>query len=128
MPHYHAIVWLDHAEAKVFAFNADDVELKTLHPHDHRAHIHHKANTVGSGKEAADPHYLHQIAEALATAGEILVVGPGGAKLELIRHLHKHDPQVEKKVVGVETVDHPTDKQIVAYARKYFRAADRMQP
>jgi hypothetical protein len=31
-------------------------------------------------------------------------------------------------IVGVETVDHPSDAQLVAYARKYFIAADRMQP
>jgi hypothetical protein len=31
-------------------------------------------------------------------------------------------------IVGVETVDHPSDAQVVAYARKYFNAADRMQP
>jgi hypothetical protein len=29
---------------------------------------------------------------------------------------------------GVETVDHPSDAQLVAYARKYFNATDRMQP
>ena len=81
----HAIVWLDHSEAKVFSFNAVDVDVKTLHPQDHKVHIYHKANTVGSRKEAAYPDYLHQIAKALATAGEILIIGPGGAKLELIR-------------------------------------------
>lgn len=30
------------------------------------------------------------------------------------------------KVVGVETVDHPSDAQLVAYARKYFVAKNRM--
>jgi hypothetical protein len=28
----------------------------------------------------------------------------------------------------VETVDHPSDGQLVAFARKYFKAADRMLP
>ena len=27
-------------------------------------------------------------------------------------------------VVGVETVDHPSDGQLIAYARKYFVARD----
>lgn len=31
------------------------------------------------------------------------------------------------KVIGVETVDHPTDGQVLAYARRYFRAADQMR-
>jgi hypothetical protein len=31
-------------------------------------------------------------------------------------------------IAGVETVDHPSDAQLVAYARKYLKAADRMMP
>jgi hypothetical protein len=30
-------------------------------------------------------------------------------------------------IAAVETVDHPSDAALVAYARKYFRAADRMR-
>ena len=37
------------------------------------------------------------------------------------------DPKLKKKVVGVETIDHPSDGQLVAHARKYFNAADRMR-
>lgn len=54
------------------------------------------------------------------------VVGPAQAKLQLLKHLHAHDPHMASRVVGVETVDHPSDGQLVAYARKYFRAKDRM--
>ena len=54
------------------------------------------------------------------------MLGPSTAKLELIEHVHKHDPALEPKIVGVETVDHPTDRQLVAFVRRYFRAADRM--
>jgi hypothetical protein len=28
--------------------------------------------------------------------------------------------------VGVETVDHPSDGQLLKYARSYFKAVDRM--
>jgi hypothetical protein len=33
-----------------------------------------------------------------------------------------------KIIVGVETVDHPSDGQLVAHARHYFKAEDRMLP
>jgi hypothetical protein len=33
-----------------------------------------------------------------------------------------------KTIVGVETVDHASDAQLVAYARHYFKAEDRMLP
>jgi hypothetical protein len=47
-------------------------------------------------------------------------VGPSTAKLDFSRYLHKHDPALEARIVGIETVDHPSDGQLVAYARKYF--------
>ena len=52
--------------------------------------------------------------------------GPAQAKLQLVKHIQAHDPALMAKVVGVETVDHPSDAQLVAYARKYFRAKDQM--
>ena len=50
------------------------------------------------------------------------------AKNELVKHVEHHDPAWRKKLVGVATVDHPSDKQLVAHARKYFLAVDRMRP
>jgi hypothetical protein len=39
-----------------------------------------------------------------------------------------HDPKLMKIIAGVETVDHPSDAQLVAHARKYLKVTDRMQP
>lgn len=128
MPHFHAVVWLDHARARVFSFNPTDVGEAHFLSHPPHRQVHHKSGTIGAGKSDEDKAYFHGIAKALDEAGEVLIVGPGGAKLHFIRHLHRHDPALEAKLVGVETVDHPTDHQIVAYARQYFRAADRMRP
>jgi hypothetical protein len=62
----------------------------------------------------------------LEGSGEILLVGPATAKLELLRYIEKHDHALGAKIVGIETVDHPTDGQLVAYAKKYFKRVDRM--
>jgi hypothetical protein len=64
----------------------------------------------------------------LADAGAVLITGPANAKTELVKHIHHHDPKLMNVIVGVKTVDHPSDAQLVAYARKYFKATDRMQP
>lgn len=64
----------------------------------------------------------------MADAAEILVTGPANAKDELVKHIKRHDPTLAKAIVGTETVDHPTDAQLIAFARRYFRAADRMRP
>jgi stalled ribosome rescue protein Dom34 len=126
MSHYHAVVWLDHSEAHVMHISLDDVEKSIVHPAKPHNHLHAKSGTVGAGRQAEDKSYYHAIVEALSGAQEILVVGPAQAKLHLIKHIHAHDQAMADKVVGVETIDHPSDAQLVAYARKYFVAKDRM--
>lgn len=126
MPHNHAVAWLDHAEAHVMHFTRDDVEKFSAHTSEKHPHLHHKRGSVSGAHQVGDPHYFDQIAKLLDGASEILVVGPGSAKLELIRYLDKHHHAVGTKILGVETVDHPTDGQLVAHARKYFLAKDRM--
>lgn len=126
MSHYHAAVWIDHQQAHVMHISPDDVEKSIVHPAKPHQHLHHHAGTLGAGRAPEDQAFYHQIAQALAGAQEILVVGPAQAKLQLIKHLHAHDAAIADKVIGVETVDHPTDAQIVAYARSYFVARDAM--
>ena len=126
MSHFHALVWIDHAEAHVMHIAPEDVEKSVVHPAQPHHKLHSRVGTLGDGRAPEDQAYDHQVAEALAGAGEVLIVGPAQAKLQLIKHLHAHDPKLAACVVGVETVDHPSDGQLVAYARKYFRAKDRM--
>jgi stalled ribosome rescue protein Dom34 len=126
--HFHAVIWIDHREARAFHFNATDVEHLMLHPDNPTMHIHHKANTVGSGHEVLDVKFLPEVAQLVADAGAILIAGPGSAEAELVKHIQHHDPKVMKAVLGVETVDHPSDAQLVAHARKFFKSADIMQP
>jgi stalled ribosome rescue protein Dom34 len=125
--HFHAVVWIDHLEAKVFHFNRDDLDKLVLHPDHPTRNIHRKANTVGSG-HAADSAFLHEVAQALSDAGAILITGPANAKTELMTHLTSHDPKVAKCVSAVETVDHPSDGQLVELARKHFKSADMDTP
>jgi stalled ribosome rescue protein Dom34 len=122
----HAIVWLDHHEAKVFFVarnSATEFDVATADPD---SHLRHAEGSVTGKRNPADTHFLHAIVEALKPAREWLIVGPGQAKLELVKHIHHHDAALSDHIIAVETVDHPTDRQIVAYARKYFTAADRL--
>jgi stalled ribosome rescue protein Dom34 len=126
MSHYHAVVWLDHNEARVMHISPNDVEKSVVHPTNPARHLQHKRGSVSGSRQPEDQQYYHEIVEALSGAAEILIVGPAHAKLELIKHIHAHDPEVVNKVIGVETVDHPGDGQLLAFARKYFVAKDRM--
>lgn len=123
MPH-HAVLWIDHHEARLFALEGDDLHPKVMVAHPHRAAHAHRHDETRHAQ--SDARFLDDVAAALDGADPILIVGPSTAKLELIRHLHRRAPTIEARVVGVETVDHPTDGQLVAFARRYFRASDRM--
>ena len=63
----------------------------------------------------------------MSDAKEILIVGPSGAKLGLMKHMQKHDAAVAEKVVGIESIDHPSDGQLLAYARHYFVKVDNLR-
>lgn len=126
--HYHYVVWLDHREAHVIPFNADDADKSILHATDRHQHLHHKDGVVGAGNAPEDVKYFAAIAQSIATAGEILLVGPASAKLQFFKYLQKHAPATAERVVAVETVDHPTDRELVEYARRQFVADDRMRP
>ena len=126
--HHHAVIWIDHREARVFHFGPADVERLVIRPEHPTKHIHHKANSIGSGHAAADHEFLHAVTESFAEADAVLITGPANAKTELIKHIHQYEPGKMKAIAGVETVDHPSDGSLVAYARKYFSAFDRMQP
>jgi hypothetical protein len=115
MSHFHAVVWIDHKEARVFHFNAAEAEKLTL-----RAH---HSSTRHNGHE--DEIFLHEVATAVSGAGEILVTGPANTKTALVKHIAKHDHHLLSRIAGVESADHPTDGQIVAHARAYFETADR---
>lgn len=128
MTHYHAVVWLDHAQAKVFQFNPSDVQSKVVHAPAGEGHLHHKAGVIGAGKGHGNPAFFASVEQALEGAGEVLVIGPGTAKQEFVHHAEKHAKSLAKKVAAVETVDHLTDNQIVAHARAYFDRTDRMRP
>src|ERR1700733_10820841 len=112
--HYHALVWIDHHEAKLFQFDAaevDRVRLDSSHPHEH---LHHKANSRGSGHAPVDHEFLERVAKALAGAGAILITGPASAKTELAAYLERVHPDLAKRVSGVESLDHPNDGELVA--------------
>ena len=119
--HFHAIVWIDHAQAKVFHIGLSGEDEIVLHPHLPTRHLHHKANSIGSGHAGFDKEFFAQVMNAVSDAGEILILGPSGAKTELAKYIREHQPQVGNRIVGVEAADHPTDPEIVAFAKRHFK-------
>jgi hypothetical protein len=62
--------------------------------------------------------YYDAVIACIRGAESILIFGPGEAKGELKKRLEKH--KLGGRIVGIETVDKMTDRQIAAKVRKFF--------
>jgi stalled ribosome rescue protein Dom34 len=130
----HAVIWIDHKEARVFHVQPETVghvqpepiDQTTILSPQHLIHRHPKGR--GEAKDHPDDaqRFFHEVARSLDGTDAVLIVGPSSAKLEFLRYVQDHDKRLEARVVGIETVDHPTDREIVAYAKRYFIGSDRM--
>lgn len=97
-----------------------------MHSTHRNENLRHKANAGNSGHVSVDAQYLERVANAVKTAGAILITGPASAKQELVKHIERAHPQLAKRIAGVDTVDHPSDGELLNLGRKFFRAEDRM--
>jgi hypothetical protein len=126
MSHLHAVIWLDHRNAKVIDFAIDDKHVVTIHHKGGHRPVHHRAGATGSGHAADDAQYYDAVVSAVGDAQDVLVTGPGTAKVGFREHVgHKH-PALARRIVGVESLDHPSEGELLAFARKYFKRVDAM--
>lgn len=119
MTMFHAVVWIDHHSAQVLQFDAEHVQAQKV-----KSHTHH---TAQHGSDVRTQHeFFGQVCTALAGIHEVLVVGPKTGMADFKHYADKHRAETAAHIVGWEVVDHPSDKQLVAMARKYFLKYDRM--
>jgi hypothetical protein len=119
MPSFHAVLWLDHHRAEVLQFDPDQAQEAQV-----RDHVHH---TRQHGSAVRSEHeFFGQVCDELAGIREVLVTGSHSAQADLRHYIDKHRPNLAPHISGWETVDHPTQGQLVALARKFFVEHDRM--
>lgn len=116
----YAAVWFDHEEAKIFVLDpAVDEQIVMAPQHFHPRHPRGRGDPSNHPDDAK--RFFHTVARALDHVGELLVMGPSSAKHEFVSYVRTHERALERRIVGVETVDHPTDPQLAAYAKHYFK-------
>ena len=118
--HAHAVVWIDHLTAKVFPMGLAGVGEVVVHAHPSSTHLHHKANTIGSGRAEEDKSFLPAVAESLRFCHDILIVGPGTEKAALLHYLQENRKDLAATALHAEASDHPTDREIIALGRRRF--------
>ena len=127
MSHYHAVVWMDHAEAHVLQFTPDEVEKARIQANSKNRKVHHHRGTLGSGKAPEDIEYFNRVVKSLAGAEQILLTGPANEKKEFKKYLDAHVKPMAAKIVAVRSSDHPTDGELLKQARKFFVVTGRMR-
>lgn len=114
---FHAVVWMDHSEAHVVMFDREHVQAQRIKS---RSHHKHQSKTEDYAAFFAD------IGQALTGSHEVLLTGPGLARVQFRDWSEKHQSAVAKVIVDSVPTDHPTDPQLVALARQYFKKFDNM--
>ena len=126
--HYHGVVWIDHHEARILDFNADGANAEKVTLKHSATRKHAQFSGKASWRESEDAAFFDEVAGKLDGIGEILIVGPANAKLGFLKRLQAKHAAIAGHVIGIETVDHPSDAGLLNFARAYFRKADRMLP
>jgi len=126
-PQAGTAVFLDHQEARIFHVALGTADEATVQAPHHHVHRHPKKGTDEHNHPGDDHHFYADVAHALEGTQQVLLLGPSTAKLEFFRFIQKHQPGLEKRIVGIETVEHPTDKQLLSHIKKYFGIPDRLK-
>ena len=114
---FHAVVWIDQSEAHVVMFDREHMEAQRI-----KSRTHHKHQ----GKVDDSAAFFADVARALNGTHEVLLTGPGLERNHFRDWCSSHRTAIADCVVDSVVSDHPSDGQLVALARQYFRKFDNM--
>jgi stalled ribosome rescue protein Dom34 len=120
-------MWIDHRKAVIVIVSDQGEETKQIES-DMEKHVRFSGGSrseQGGGEDQQDRQftghlnaYYDEVIAHLRDAESILIFGPGEAKGELEKRLASKG--LSGRVVGIETVDKMTDRQIAAKVRQHF--------
>jgi hypothetical protein len=131
----HIGIWIDHRRATIIALtnNKESISLIKFNVKGHlrmkggsRSSTPYGPQDIASEKSVHKKymHRLHQYYQEIVgesrDADKILIFGPGKAKTELKKEICKIRV-LAPRIVGVETEDKMTEKQIVAKVKHYYQ-------
>ncbi len=121
-------LWIDHREAVIVLVTDKREEIKrmTSNMEKHVRFSGGSRSEEGSADDQRDRQftghlntYYDEVIAHLRDADSILIFGPGEAKGEIEKRLASKG--LSGRVVGIETVDKMTERQIAAKVRQHFR-------
>jgi hypothetical protein len=127
-------LWIDHRKAVIVAVTDEGEEIKLIiskvekqpgRPGGIRSKTPYESQLVradDSRQRELTGHlniYYDAVIACIRDAESILIFGPGEAKGELKKRLERN--KLSERIVGIETIDKMTDRQIAAKVRRYFQ-------
>jgi stalled ribosome rescue protein Dom34 len=120
MTNRQTVVWLDHKKAKIFSLDGTIARTVEATPPGEDEYRPNKATASGRRGDHRHERYYRRVMEALRDTGSLMLCGPATAKLEFSRYLQSHSRDLSRRVLDLETMDHPSDRQLLARARQFF--------
>lgn len=125
--YHHAIVWLDHSEAKVYRFGGDQDTEVDIHSHTSLQRLHHTGTGwQAGGNQPQDAEFFKRIVGALDHLGGTVITGPGNAKFALKAFIDNYRPSAATRVFAVETQDQPDADALLAVGREFLKDGPRV--
>jgi stalled ribosome rescue protein Dom34 len=114
--HSRAVIRIDHWDSQLLTLEAESWTSHTIRP---------QANhTTLRGGVRTNREYFSDVCDALTNTHEVLVAGHHAVQRDFRQYIRSHRPSLEQRIVGWETVDEPTEGQLVALARTVFDKRD----
>ena len=119
-------LWIDHRKAVIVIVSDEGEQVREIISHVNK-HVRFSSggSADGSSEDMRDRqfdnhlnNYYDEVIAAIRDGDSILVFGPGEAKGELEKRLESEG--LKGHIVGVETADKMTDRQIAAKVRQRF--------
>jgi len=121
-------LWIDHRKAVIVTVTDEGEETRLIDSNMEK-HVRFASGSSedGSAESTRDRQfaghldgYYDKVIACIRDAESILILGPGEAKGELKKRLE--NKELGGRIVGIETVDKMTDRQIAARVRQHFPA------
>ncbi len=109
----HAVLWIDHHHASVHSTGEQATPVRHVKAHAHP--------TAQHGSEVRSEHELFgEVCDALEAVEAALVAGSKTALADFRHYVEKHRPQTGRHIASYQTVEHLSDRQLVALGRDFF--------
>jgi hypothetical protein len=123
-------VWIDHKKAVIAIIAGKTEEMRQV-TSNMEQHVRYSGAAQEDGAENQRDRrftshlnqYYDEVIASIRDADSLLILGPGEAKIELEARLGHES--FRGQIVGVETVDKMTDRQIAARVRQRFLKSNR---